>query len=687
MVTMRWSLLCPLILLHSIRCAHSAFLGLGEDACHSESVVRPNIVFIILDDLGFADLSLNNGRFSTPHMDSLVNNSVQLKRHYVHLMGSPSRTQYLTGRYAMNLGFGEFGSWRYQRLLGIPVGQPTIAQWLSEFGTYTTYAVGKWNLGYANERMLPQNKGFHHFYGFYQGAVDYRSKKYYDVDDGQTEFWDFWEDGDECYDAISNENSTLLLYADKIGQYLAAEGEKRKNRRLLSKRVEPFFLYAAIQSMHDPFTRFADFEEQCTTVLNRANTESTEYQLQRLKYCELTLYTDYVIGEIVGSLKQHKLWENTLIVFSSDNGGATFKGASNYPSRGTKGESFEGNVRVIAAVSGGIVEAKGLVGHSREAVVSNLDWTPTLLHFAGYLKCIDPADYSWDGVDQYALILGHKKKTNEREYLVLNIGDTALVSASVLVKESGVWWKYINQNAEQSASDVWSNSADTTGGVWSEFYSGTLRIRKLSGNDSGLLYSGPVQLEDSSKGYLFQLDSDVSEQYNLIDDRCHQYDRNASLKVLDTAKGVLKNFIATQPLFTPPIEGFHDQLEAGNPEVIGDGKWVRPFLSNEEYLALINDAFDRAALSGSNSSEALRSLYSVSWKVPDALPSSSTALFTKVIVILIIAAALLAICCTVVMYYCNRSRRQRYGPYTYTPIKDDEMEHAPEPRTEVYIYS
>merc|ERR1719295_2384178 len=155
-----------------------------ENCSPSDAINRPNIVFIMLDDLGWGDLSATTGQFPTPNMDSLMTNGVTLNRHYVHLMCSPSRTQFLTGRYAMNLGFGEFFPWDDSEMGGIPIGQPTVANWLSDFGDYTTYGVGKWQMGYANERLTPLYNGFNHFYGFYQGAIDYVTKTYNDIEDG-----------------------------------------------------------------------------------------------------------------------------------------------------------------------------------------------------------------------------------------------------------------------------------------------------------------------------------------------------------------------------------------------------------------------------------------------------------------------------------------------------------------------
>ena len=141
----RWTLLLVSIFLLFITTA---------DECEN-GTTGPNIVFILMDGLGWGDLSSTTGKFPTPNMDSLWTHSVQLQRHYVHLAGSPSRTQFLTGRYAMNMGMGTFQSWGDSMIGGIPIGQPTVANWLSEFGEYTTYGVGKWHLGTPTLSEVP----------------------------------------------------------------------------------------------------------------------------------------------------------------------------------------------------------------------------------------------------------------------------------------------------------------------------------------------------------------------------------------------------------------------------------------------------------------------------------------------------------------------------------------------------
>jgi len=277
----------------------------------------------------------------------------------------------------------------------------------------------------------------------------------------------------------------------------------------------------------------------------------------------------------------------------------------------------------------------------------------------------------------------------------LNIGDTELTSTSILILQDGVRWKYINQNSDNDLNtDKWQKNVDTTGGVWSTHTSNGIGMKVYGTiNDSNLSYSGAVSLLNGN-AYLFNIKEDVSEQYNILNTECACYDAERSSAVTTLAYELLSKFIKSQPLFTPPLEGLKKGLTAGEPRIMSADDsnikdyFIGPFLTDEEYMGHIDSMINSANRTGNTISTELKALYTVSWSTPSALPPSSAQLFAKVVVILIISAALLAICCTVVMYYCNKSRRKRYGPYTYTPIKDAEMEAAnQEQRTEVYIYS
>jgi len=583
-------------------------------------VDQPNILFLSRDDLGWGDISFTTGQFPTPHIDSLFSNGVQLTRHYVHLMCSPSRTQFLTGRYAMNLGFGVFQPWDDSEIGGIPIGQPSIANWLSEFGHYTTYGVGKWHLGYATEQLTPTYNGFHHFYGFYQGAIDYNTKTYNDIENGDIGIYDFWEDGQPNYDIIETDTNTMYLYGDKIMEYLDTEGAKRKaftddqDGNTVSEPA-PFFMFAALQSMHVPFPDVPEYETQCSSYL-AGSTGSDQYLRGRAKYCGLLLLTDAVIGDIVWRLKTNYLWDDTLIVFTTDNGGETARGASNYPFRGTKGELFEGNTRTLTALSGGVIERAGLSGQRRTETVSNLDWTPTLLQFAGYLDCIAPDDRTWDGQSQYDLIMDYEamEEAAKRDHLVLNVGDEALRSASMVLQHEETLYKYIRSDS-QSATDRWIYSSSLAD-VWSTFDDDgrSLKIIEYNEGDEETRYS--QVFED---GFLFDLNRDEEERFNLLDPNCPQFDAALNAVITEKAMSILSAFMAENELFSDPISMLHSRLDKGDPSLIGDGKFVRPFLSEKEYLSMIDTMFKKDSQRGKAHPGKQMRLYLNAWTCPDAV--------------------------------------------------------------------
>ncbi len=163
----------------------------------------------------------------------------------------------------------------------------------------------------------------------------------------------------------------------------------------------PFYMYLPLQTLHTPLPALDEYTTQCDKYLGDAKFHK-DHKLKRqsYRYCENTIATDVIIGEIINSLKLNNLWENTLIVFTSDNGGDITITGCNYPLRGTKGVEFDGNTRVIALIGGGAIPAKHY-GTTRDTLFSSLDWTPTLLHFAGGLQKINQKDYTWDGFDQY----------------------------------------------------------------------------------------------------------------------------------------------------------------------------------------------------------------------------------------------------------------------------------------------
>ena len=278
----------------------------------SDPRTPPNVVMLMFDDLGWMDLSQNGGQIPTPNMDSLFTESINLKRHYVGMVGSISRSQFLTGRYAMYSGYGKMSSFGVGNIGGIPVGLPTLPQWLKAYNSdYTTYGVGKWFLGYATNSLLPKNKGFDHFFGAYSGAIYYSSGK---VVANKDDRYDFHEDGND-YDPLTmytdsddSDMNTMSLFRDKILQYIDIE----------SRKTTPFYMFLPLQSPHGPLENTRDYKEECRSLIDGT---SDDAYYHRLKYCEILRASDDIVGDIVHKLKESGKWQNTLFILTTDNGG------------------------------------------------------------------------------------------------------------------------------------------------------------------------------------------------------------------------------------------------------------------------------------------------------------------------------------------------------------------------------
>ena len=215
----------------------------------------------------------------------------------------------------------------------------------------------------------------------------------------------------------------MELYSQKIQTYFEIEGGKYFAAASKGETAKPFFLLASLQSMHSPFPDIDKYDEQCHEYI-AGDIGDESYISQREKYCALLMMTDRVVGDIMGSIRANHLWDDTLVILSAVEGGEIARGASNYPLRGTQGEYHDGNSRVLTAVSGGIINELDLFGVERDEIFSNLDWTPTLLDFAGYLGCINPDEFTWDGITQKRMILGsvtYDAESEGRKSLVLNI--------------------------------------------------------------------------------------------------------------------------------------------------------------------------------------------------------------------------------------------------------------------------
>ncbi|MEQ1850806.1 MAG: sulfatase-like hydrolase/transferase [Chthoniobacteraceae bacterium] len=300
---------------------------------------KPNIVVILADDLGYADVLFNPAHpkeVSTPHLDALAKESMVCRQGYVsgHVC-SPTRAGLMTGRYQQRLGLytgGEAGS-------GLPMSEKIFPQHFKPVG-YATAQFGKWHLG-PDLAWSPALRGFDEVFGFLgRGAHDYFKLN---------------DPADPIYRGTTPVQETGYL-TDRLGQEAAAF--------ITRKKSQPFLVYLAFNAVHAPLQAPADEIAKFST--GNKDRDTLLAMGKRM---------DDAIGKVVATLKAEGVWENTLLFFISDNGGPLAQSAVNTPLRGGKHQDYEGGIRVPFLVCW---PGKLKPGES-QAVVSSLDILPTAL--------------------------------------------------------------------------------------------------------------------------------------------------------------------------------------------------------------------------------------------------------------------------------------------------------------------
>lgn len=308
---------------------------------------RPNIVFILADDLGFADVGFNGGReIATPRLDRLAASGARLDHFYVQPVCSPTRAALMTGRYPMRHGL-QVGVVRPWSQYGLPLEERTLAQALKQAG-YATAITGKWHLGHFEPAYLPTRRGFDIQYGHYNGAIDYFT---HGRDGGHD-----WHRQDR---ASHDEGYSTQLLGQEAVRFINAQTSGR-----------PFFLYVPFNAVHAPHQVPETYKKPYSGL-----------EEPRRTYAGMLAAMDESIGQILDALERKGLRENTLVVFSSDNGGpAPGRVTDNGTFRAGKGTLYEGSVRAAACVAWlGRIKAGTVVTQALHMV----DWYPTLLTLAG----------------------------------------------------------------------------------------------------------------------------------------------------------------------------------------------------------------------------------------------------------------------------------------------------------------
>jgi arylsulfatase A-like enzyme len=358
------------------------------------AVEKPNIVFILVDDLGSHDVSWRGSEIKTPNLDKLAKAGARLENFYVQPVCSPTRAALMTGRYPMRYGL-QVGVIRPWAKYGLSLEERMLPEALREVG-YTTAICGKWHLGSFDKKYWPNARGFDHWYGHLFGAIDYNTH----VRDGEFDWY---------RNSVTNHDKGYSTHL--IG------GEAAKLIRDQPKD-KPLFLYIPFNAVHSPHQVPEKYKEPYKNLAEPRRT-----------YAGMVAAMDEAVGQIVAAIDETGRRKNTLFIFSSDNGGpAPGKVTSNGPLRAAKGTVYEGGVRTCAFATW---ENRIKAGNAVDGLAHMVDWYPTLLKLTGAsLKQKLPLD----GLDIWPMI-AEGKSSPRREILcnltpkggALRVGDWKIV--------------------------------------------------------------------------------------------------------------------------------------------------------------------------------------------------------------------------------------------------------------------
>ncbi|MBA3511215.1 MAG: sulfatase-like hydrolase/transferase [Sphingomonas sp.] len=352
--------------------------GSAKAAPSARTARRPNILFILADDLGYADLSCYGRReYRTPNLDRLAATGIRLTHGYSNSpVCSPTRVALMTGRYQYRQRAGlEEPIVRKASGVGLPPSHPTLPSLLRASG-YSTALVGKWHMGWPPE-YGPLKSGYERFFGILPGAADY-----------------FSHGGD----GVAVPSDTSLMEGDtpveRVGYITDLLAERAiAEIRSAATSLKPFFISLHFTAPHWPWQGPSDRAVKgWSKDLFHTDGGSLE------KYGELVVSLDAAIGRVLAQLERAGMAEDTIVVFTSDNGGERF--SDNWPFRGEKTDLLEGGIRVPLLVRW---PTRFASERTLSQVVVSMDWLPTLLAAAG---ASSHPNYKPDGEDLLSVLTG-----------------------------------------------------------------------------------------------------------------------------------------------------------------------------------------------------------------------------------------------------------------------------------------
>ncbi|KAK2573435.1 Arylsulfatase B [Acropora cervicornis] len=350
-----------------------------------------NILLVVIDDFGWSDVGFHGTKIATPNMDKLASEGVILDNYYVQPICTPTRSALLSGRYPIHTGL-QRGVIHPEEPYGLPLNFTILPQKLKEAG-YSTHMVGKWHLGFFEWPYTPTYRGYDSFYGFYSGAEDH-----------------FQHDRMGVVDLHDNKEPVRDMGGVNSARLFAKQAQHVIRSHNASK---PLFLYLPFQNVHGPTQAPQEYVDKYQFIDDH----------ERRHYAAMVDIVDEAIGNVTETMKQAGLWDSTLLIVSTDNGGIPSRGGYNWPLRGHKASLWEGGVRGVGFVHGKMLQKTGI---KCKELLHVTDWYPTLLYLAGIKEdsSVPPLDgfNIWHSTSEGA--------PSPREEILHNIDDSGVAIRS-----------------------------------------------------------------------------------------------------------------------------------------------------------------------------------------------------------------------------------------------------------------